>query len=108
MSERCEPPEHLRGVVGLHILLTPAGEEDAGKWRGPEMGWWFGGHMSMTATAAAELGWSYLRAVPSADAVAKLVAAAREVASEFAQGHPLIMALRAALRSVAGEAGDGE
>ena len=75
---RCEPPEHLRCVVGLHILIDPHGEPDAGKWRGPDMEWWFGDHTSMTAQAAAELGWRYLSPIPSPDDLARLVEAAEE------------------------------
>ena len=75
---RCEPPEHLRCVVGLHILIDPHGEPDAGKWRGPDMEWWFGDHTSMTAQAAAELGWRYLSPIPPPDDLARLVEAAEE------------------------------
>lgn len=74
---RCEPPAEMREREGLHILLTPSGEEDAGKWRGPDMEWWFGGHVSMSAVAAAEIGWRYLGPIPSHAEIEALVKAAR-------------------------------
>lgn len=72
MTDRCEPPEHLRGVSGWHWIQAPSERDPHPEWWKADMGWrgcreGIGAH------------WRYLAPVPSPEAVARLVEAGRRM-----------------------------
>jgi hypothetical protein len=96
--QRCEPPEHLRGVDGEHhVYYHPAGTTVRGnpvviRWGARAQGWW-ADHLDLrghSATEAASMGYRYLAPVTPAADVAALVEALEGMVSEAAhQGWPL-------------------
>lgn len=79
MSDRCEPPERLRGVDGWHWVQCPEGTEQACRWRGKSERWppyWSGfDGPPNDAREAYELGWRYLAPVAPPALVRALVEA---------------------------------
>lgn len=77
-TQRCEPPEHLRGVDGWHWVQWPEGPPQLLRWRYvPKMeahGWTLNTH-STTADGATSAGWRYLAPVTPPSTVAALVEA---------------------------------
>ena len=83
---RCEPPEHLRGVDGWHWLINSAGETitawfQASRSKSFPHGTWMTAHgyTAWEPHHAAAGGWRYVAPVPSPEAVARLVEAARRM-----------------------------
>jgi hypothetical protein len=112
MSDRCEPPEHMRGRDGEHHLYYhPAGTDVRGnpitvRWGARAQGWW-ADHLELRghdATQAASMGWRYLAPVAAPDLVRELVEALEGLFGEFggtvaaARNDPRVTAARAALR----------
>ena len=75
MSDRCEPPEELRGVGGLHWVQWPEGPPQLLRWRYvPKIGafgWTLSAH-STTAEGATNASWRYLAPVATPAEVAAL------------------------------------
>lgn len=82
-TQRCEPPEHLRGVDGWHWVQWPEGPPQLLRWRYvPKMeahGWTLNTH-STTADGATSAGWRYLAPVTPPCTVAALVEALERIA----------------------------
>lgn len=70
MSDRCEPPEHLRGVDGWHWVQPPVGNPHLARWHAAERldvePLWTSTHHVYSGTpryAVREWGWRYIAPV---------------------------------------------
>jgi hypothetical protein len=86
MSDRCEPPEHLRGVDGWHWVQAPVGNPHLARWHAAERGdvepLWTSTHHVYAETpryVVRDWGWRYLAPVAPPDLVRELVEALEEL-----------------------------
>jgi len=97
MTDRCEPPEHLRDVDGWHWLVRGEAEPIALHWQpnraGQDSEWGLG---YFSPSAAYTAGYRYLAPVTPPDVVAAMVEALIECADDLEQEvrerHPPYMA----------------
>jgi hypothetical protein len=80
-AQRCEPPEHLRGVDGWHWVCKRQGENEPVWWL--HNGLWSFSGWAMKADEAAKNGYRYLAPVTPAADVAALVEALEECANDL-------------------------
>lgn len=90
MSDRCEPPEHLRGVDGWHWVQPPVGNPHLARWHAAERldvePLWTSTHHVYSGTpryAVREWGWRYVAPVTPPATVAALVEALEECANDL-------------------------
>jgi hypothetical protein len=78
-AQRCEPPEHLRGVDGWHWLASEDGDYLIARWcdnsRSLAMGWRLEGTVALSAQSATNQRFRYLAPVAPPDLVRALVEA---------------------------------
>lgn len=83
MTDRCEPPEELRGRDGWHWVKMPDDAEQCWEWDAEEKGWWEpGGSMAMDLYVKG--GWRYVAPVTPPAVVAALAEALAEMMSALA------------------------
>ena len=90
MTDRCEPPEHLRGVDGWHWVQAPVGNPHLARWHAAERGdvepLWTSTHHVYAETpryVVRDWGWRYLAPVAPPDLVRELVEALEEARNEL-------------------------
>lgn len=84
MTERCEPPEELRGVDGWHWLMPPSEEPEVGYWNAGSVRWLFSGvEDSYPSDAMPDDRYRYIAPVASPGDVAALVRAGRMAEAFF-------------------------
>jgi len=87
---RCEPPEHLSGVDGWHWVARGTDDTGIAYWEADGNLWFRSDGQHGNAQWATDVwGWTYLSPVPSPEALARLVEAARGVAKAL----PTILAI---------------
>lgn len=111
---RCEPPAGttpFRSITYHWLTNTDPADVRIGEWQAADdlgQGYWRA-PIPKKPEDAYDAGWRYLRPVPTPEELDALLKAARAVASEFAQQHPLIADLNAALAAPSlKERADGE
>jgi hypothetical protein len=87
-AQRCEPPEHLRGVDGWHWVQAPVGDPHLARWHAAERAdvepLWTSTHHVYSGTpryAVREWGCRYHSPVAPPDLVRELVAALEKIAA---------------------------
>jgi hypothetical protein len=81
MTDRCEPPEHLRGVDGWHWVARTKTHHAIIRWH---RGAWVAASEELIGPArAAQSGWRYLAPVAPPDLVRELVEALEEARNEL-------------------------
>jgi hypothetical protein len=93
MTDRCEPPEHLRGVDGLYWVCGQNGEPFPAQWfsaphSGQEPLWRniYTQHTATPAWAAAEWDWRYLAPVATVEELVGVIEQQIPYADEAMRG----------------------
>ena len=112
MTDRCEPPEELRGVDGWHWVKVPDGCEECWEWDAEERGWWDPGGSCVIDVSGMD-GYRYLAPVTPPAEVDQLRAErdenafqAMSLGSELATLRATVAQLREALAGLLGIAED--